>query len=184
MILASAFGGLKALDSHKEVKGKQIAAAVASFAIALILAILAGYIIKKARRIGLCLLGVAAGFFIGFTLYNLVFALWIKHVAMLIVSTLGCAIAAGYLTYKYDKVVIVYLTSFIGAYSLIRGISVFAGSYPNEAELFSQISAGVFELQPAFYGYMAGFIACTILGIFVQHKLGYAEHKDDVYEKQ
>lgn len=97
---------------------------------------LAGWFIHAIRRIGLMLLGATAGFFLGFLLYTFVFAQWLQHVALLATLCFLGATILGYLTYKYDKLLIVYLTAFLGAYSFIRGISMFAGKYPNEIFLY------------------------------------------------
>jgi hypothetical protein len=179
MLFASAFGALTALEAKSVKNGKQVGIAVAAFLIALALALFAGWFIKKVRRVGLGLLGGAAGLFLGFTLYNMLFAMWVKHVAVLVLSTVGFAALGCFAAYKWDKVIIVYVTAFIGSYALIRGISVFAGSYPNEISMFTQMMAGVFDLSPAFYGYLAGFAALTVVGVIFQTKMKYDEHKEE-----
>lgn len=186
ILIASALGGLRALEEKSAKSGGQIAAAVFSFIIAFAIAVFVGWFVKKARRVGGCILGTAAGFFLGFTLYNLVFAQWVQHVALLVVLAFGFAIAGGVIAWKFGKAVIVYLTAFLGAYSLVRGISVFAGHFPNEITLFQELQSGTFTFEPAFYGYLAGFAVLTIVGIVTQHKLGYHTYNqedDDGYSK-
>jgi len=43
---------------------------------------------------------------------------------------------AAFLAHKFFDHALIISTSFIGAYALIRGVSVFAGHYPNEAVLY------------------------------------------------
>lgn len=181
LVIASAFGAMKVLESNnKQSKsGGDYAACVASFIIAAAFGLLAGWFVKKARRIGSAILGGAAGFFLGFTLYNMVFALWLKHVALLASLCFFGAFLGCYLVYKYDKVIIVQVTAFLGAYSLIRGVSVFAGKFPNEVTMFSELSSGTFQPTGEFYGYLAGFVVLTILGSFHQYHNKYHEHSHD-----
>lgn len=127
---------------------------------------LAGWFIHAIRRIGLMLLGATAGFFLGFLLYTFVFAQWLQHVALLATLCFLGALALGYLTYKFDKLLIVYLTAFLGAYAFIRGISMFAGKYPNEIFLYQQLSNNAFEgLGWEFYVYLASMAITGVLGI-------------------
>lgn len=136
MLLASVLGFLVALEKGGNSTGGEIALCVVSFIVAAGAGALAGFLIHTIRRIGLMLLGATAGFFIGFLLYTFVFAQWLQHVALLATLCFLGATILGYLTYKYDKLLIVYLTAFLGAYSFIRGISMFAGKYPNEIFLY------------------------------------------------
>lgn len=186
ILIASALGGLRALEEKSAKSGAKIATAVFCFILALAVAIFVGWFVKKARRIGGTILGFAAGFFLGFTLYNLVFAQWIQHVALLVVLAFGFAIVGAFVAWKFGQAVIVYLTAFVGAYALVRGVSVFAGHFPNEITLFQELSAGTFTFENAFYGYLFGFAVLTIVGIFTQHKLGYHTYNhgdDDGYAK-
>ena len=45
-------------------------------------------------------------------------------------ATIGFVSAA-----KFSKNIEVFVTSFIGAYSFIRGISIYAGGFPNELDI-------------------------------------------------
>jgi len=101
--------------------------------------------LKRVRRLGICLLGTAAGFFGGFLLYTFVFAQWADHVAVLATISVLLAITGGYIAWRFDKHLIIYLTAFIGAYALVRGISVFAGHFPNEMVLYGQLQSGTFD---------------------------------------
>lgn len=84
-------------------------------------------------------MGTVAGFLIGFVLYTFVFAQWFQHVGLLIGLVGLGGLIFGWLSWKFDKHIIVYLTAFFGSYALIRGISMFAGGFPNEVLLYQQI---------------------------------------------
>lgn len=136
LLLASLVGLLVALDKGKQSSAGEVTLTVLSFLVAAGLAVLAGWFIKAIRRIGLMLLGATAGFFLGFLLYTFVFAQWAQTVILLTILCLAGAVAGGYLVWKHDKVLIVYLTAFIGGYALVRGVSMFAGNFPNEIFLY------------------------------------------------
>lgn len=179
-------GALKALDKNRDPTGGQIAAAFFSFLIAILAGIFVGWFLKKMRRVGICLLGTAAGFFGGFLLYTFVFAQWADHVAVLAVTSGLLAILGGYLAWKYDRHLIIYLTAFFGAYALIRGISVFAGHFPNEMVLYGQLESGTFEgLTWEFYAYFFSIVITAVLGVLYQFKKGFHLHhqNDEDYQK-
>ena len=186
ILIASAVGALKALDKNREPTGGQIAATTAAFLVAFGLAIFAGWFIKKIRRIGFTLLGAALGFFGGFLFYSLVFIQWLENTYVLFTICFLCALAGGFLVWKFGKHIVVYVTAFLGAYAFIRGISIWAGHFPNEVALYGQISSGTFDgLEPAFYGYLAGIIVLGVIGSIFQFKKGYHQsaETDDDYQK-
>lgn len=186
LLFASVLGLMVALDKGKKSSGGEIALCVLSFVVAAAAGVLAGLFIKAIRRIGLMLLGATAGFFIGFLLYTFVFAQWVQHVALLATLCFLGALAMGYLTYKFDKLLIVYLTAFLGSYAFIRGISMFAGKYPNEIFLYQQLSNNAFDgLGYEFYLYFASMVITGVLGVLHQKHKGYHKHHhdDDDYYK-
>lgn len=91
-----------------------------------------GYVCVKFRKWGLALLAGWGGVMIGFAITTAFFvasslaqyAIWI-----------GLAIVCFLVTLYAEKKAIMILTSFIGSYCLIRGISLYAGGFPNEFEL-------------------------------------------------
>lgn len=185
LVFASVLGLLDALDTKASASTGEIALAVFVFIAALAVALFVGWFVKKARRIGGTIAAAAGGFFGGFMLYNLVFAQWWNNIACLLILSIGLAVIAGFVAWRFDKVIIVYLTAAIGAYALVRGISIFAGNFPNEITTYQQIVAGTFVLSNYFYIYLASIIGTAIVGVVVQWKLGYHEHKhdDDNYTK-
>jgi len=74
-----------------------------------------------------------------------------------------------------DQVVII-STSLIGSYFIIRGISLYAGGFPNENYVIDLIINKEFDtlkdvLAPIFYVYIVGWIILFVIGIIVQNKL-------------
>jgi len=49
--------------------------------------------------------------------------------------SIGCAIIAAVLSFFIYEHVLINMTSFGGAYMLVRGISLYAGGFPNEFTL-------------------------------------------------
>jgi len=184
LILGSVTGALKALEPNSKPTGGAIALAIFVFVLAFGLAVLVGWFIKKIERVGITLLGAAAGFLGGFLLYSLVFIQFVQSTPLLVVLVLLSAILVGVLTWKFQGVLIVYLSAFIGAYAFIRGISIFAGHFPSEAALYGQISSGVFTgLEWQFYLYLFGIALLGVLGAIFQIKRGYASFDNDGYSK-
>ena len=86
---------------------------------------------------------------------------------------IGCGAAMAITAFFIEKKVIMFVTSFSGSYFLIRGISLYAGGFPNESELHKEIQSGAIDWQSfdkAFYGYMAGIVVLTILSLYFQVK--------------
>jgi hypothetical protein len=69
-----------------------------------------------------------------------------------------------------EEEIFVYVTAFIGAYMIIRGLSFFLGGYPNEVQTFAQLNDGNFEISGYLYLYFLLFIALNVAGSRVQEK--------------
>jgi hypothetical protein len=85
----------------------------------------------------------------------------------------------GYLAYiskvQYNNIVILG-TSVLGAYSTVRGLSLFfPGTFPPETEIFKQIADDT--IDPLFYSYVAGLIVTSIVGSI------YQKRQKDIYDK-
>ena len=134
MLFFSYMNWLEYLD---DFNGQDFLTALGAFLLAALLAFIVGYLLSKAGWL-ICVmsLGVIGGYFLGISIYNLVFfasnALWLY-----LLLSFGGALFGGYLAYNCHNSIMILGTSFIGAYSLIRGISLFGGNFPNEALLYS-----------------------------------------------
>jgi len=97
--------------------------------------------------------------------------------------TLALAATAGYLAFIWEDHIVILATSLIGAYLFIRGISIFAGGFPNEITLYQEISEGTASFSDTFIGYLVGIGALFALGVFVQEKTkGHYEHHDHFHK--
>jgi multisubunit Na+/H+ antiporter MnhC subunit len=68
---------------------------------------------------------------------------------------------------KYDLIVIIG-TAILGAYSIIRGASLFfPDTFPPESQILKQIADG--SIDPIFYSYVAAFVLTSIVGGFYQY---------------
>lgn len=147
-------------------------------AIGLILGATAGYFVfKYHKKVIAFLVGGVAGFFLGEFLFNLLgnkinWNSTVVHILFII----GCIIALIVVAFFLKDVIIIFATSFIGAYTLIRGISFFAGGFPNEFTVMDLRSRGENEqlkglLTWKVYVYLSAIVIVTGLSIFIQYKI-------------
>ena len=131
----------------------------------LILAIVVGILLRRSVWIGIGLVGVAAGYTLGFTIYAtlLVTCGWTSRWGLWTLQIL-CAVAGGALTFKYGQQIVIFGTSLIGSYMVMRGLTlVFAEDYPSESDIYAKIEAGEDPgLDWHFWLYLGVFIVTTV----------------------
>jgi len=91
----------------------------------------------------------------------------------------ACAIVAAFFAFKTEKLVIMLATALLGAYLCIRGISMYAGGFPNEAALHSELQAGVITwdtFPKTYYAYFAGIFVLSGISFWYQRKHNKNEH--------
>ena len=93
----------------------------------------------KARKYGIALLCAGGGAVLGLVLTNTFF---IESKAVYYLIIIGSALVVALFGYKFEKITIIAVTSFIGSYGIVRGISLYAGGFPNELTISDQIKAG------------------------------------------
>ena len=131
------------------------------------------------QKIAATVLAGAVGFFVGTTIYNLAF-FWVANVYVLIAFDIVFVLLFAFLTWRYFEKILIFGTAFIGAYSLVRGISLFAGHFPNEVEIFQQLSAGIKPtLDAFFYIYLASILVVFIAGVVVQKRFTARDVEDE-----
>ena len=145
--------------------------------IGIIIGCTAGYFVfKYHNKIMTFLVGGLGGFLLGEFLFNL-FGNAINgnstviHIVFIIVSI----IAAIILAYFLKDFIIICATSFIGAYALIRGISLFAGHFPSEftvIDLKNRGETGQLKdiLTWRVYVYLVFIVITCGLSIYIQFK--------------
>ena len=110
---------------------------VAVCSVGFILGVLAGMMIRRNIWIMLMLTGLVAGFFAGIVLMGMISLTagdidpWVFWCVTVFMALLGAGIA-----YRFGKTVVIWSTSFVGAYLFTRAWTlIFPGHWPSEAEL-------------------------------------------------
>lgn len=164
LLFCSLFGMLDYIDPTQD-EGS-VGLVVLSFLLATAAGVLVGFFMKKFFFYGFIVLGFIAGYFAGNLLYNLVLIGLVQSSVLFFFVTFGCGAIAAYLCYKRKKELAIITTAFLGAYCFVRGISIFAGGFPNEYALYEELSNGTAEFTPVFIAYLAGIGLMTISGIW------------------
>lgn len=171
-MIAQAIGCFGALEAKAKLGFGNVFVTILAFVVAAASAVALGWFVKRTSSIAMGILGSIGGFFVSVLVYGFVFAkfatsaAWLVFIVMLI-GTIG----GGYLAFKFDQAIQVQLTATVGAYTIIRGLSLIFGGYINEFDIMSEMSSGNFVLPNTFYAYLAGFVALTVGGTFFQwHK--------------
>lgn len=134
------------------------------------LGLVAGFLSVYLENYAAAILAGWGGFLLGVMLNETV--LWLANAAWLFwVVNISFAIIFAILGFCFIDHAIVFATSFIGAYMMLKGIGIMAGGFPNIYVLIKMIKSGAIDsIDPAFYGYMAGIVVMTILCIVFQWK--------------
>lgn len=130
----------------------------------------AGYMLAKYRKYGVGLLAGWGGVMIGFVITSS-FAVGNQYAfyAILAVS----AVVMFYLAVKLEETVIILVTSFIGAYATVRGVSLYVGGFPSETELHVEISSGAVDWETydkKFYIYLGAILVMTCISALYQRR--------------
>lgn len=123
------------------------------------------------------LVGGLAGFLLGEFLFNLFGNLINANSTLInILFIIISIIVAILLAFWLKDIIIILATSFIGAYSLIRGISIFAGHFPSEFTIIDLKNRGEKEqldelITWRVYVYLVFIVFTFCLSIFIQIKI-------------
>jgi hypothetical protein len=169
MLLFSVIGWLDALNG--DASGGSIALTVISFLVGAAGSVALGVLLFKLEKIGATILAGAVGFFVGTTVYNLFF-FWVNNVYVLVLVDVAFVALFAFLALRFFEKILIFGTAFLGAYGLVRGISLFAGHYPNEIEIFQKLINGIKpDLDGYFYIYLVGILVVFVIGVVVQTKV-------------
>ncbi len=159
--------------------------------LSLILGVGLGYFVAKYKKgaFGL-LLGGYMGFILGVLLYNLLFVkiTW-APTAVFWFTIIGCVIICFLFAYFMFDHIIILSTSFTGGYSFVRGISLFAGGFPNESLVIDAIKRDELEQLSVYvtwklYLYILGWVMITGLSIWFQYHIRTEEDKERAKENK
>jgi len=104
-----------------------------------IIGLIIGYFLIKITAIIYFAIGGYLGYCLGTMLYAVIF-IRINNTWMYPVILVICIPICGYVSYKLSKHLIIITTSLIGAYSIVRGASLYIGHFPNEPVIFELIN--------------------------------------------
>lgn len=144
------------------------------------LSIPVGYGVMKARKYGIAMLAVWGGVMIGLLVTS---TLLVGSKIAYWCIVIGCGIVVGLIALKAQNIVVMGCTSFIGAYSIIRGISLYVGEFPSEGSLQDMIEKGILtwdNFPKAFFAYLAGIVVIFVASFYYQYK---HDKKSDKKEK-
>jgi hypothetical protein len=127
-----------------------------------------GYILIKSRKAGVAIMATWGGVTLGFILTTtLVIGNVIAYWAIIVASAAVC----GFLAFKFEKLMIMLSTALIGSYLAVRGISMYAGGFPNETSIRQELESGglTWDTFPkTFYAYLAGILILSITSFVYQ----------------
>ena len=130
-------------------------------------------------------MGLSSGFFAGGIVYALIlaatgfYAIWLFITLLLAGAIVGTKVAC-----TLDQQYIAFVTSFLGAYLFMRGLTFFFGGFPSEVQMFSMMAYDVDQfLGNAFWVYLAVFVATGILGFVCQTQVFGHDEEESMYTK-
>jgi len=148
----------------------------------LVLGLIIGALFAWCKRFGIALLGCAGGVILGLFIVTVT---TIANEAAYISIIVACGIVCGLITYWLEPYIIMFSTSFIGAYAFIRGISVYAGKFPSEVDLFRMLKNHTItrkDVDPVWYAYAAAILVVFIVALVIQccrHKRKIQREEDE-----
>lgn len=139
--------------------------------------LLCGMTVVAVYNMGIFLVGVVAGVFLAYTLNtSFGYLLLPAHPSLsLILMALILGLLGGILAVKIEKPVIIVATSLVGAELAVWGVGYFAGDYPSGSQLENfrirdDSGKWVYDIPKAWWGYLAGIVVLTFMGLFFQFK--------------
>ncbi len=147
-----------------------LALTIFAFALAIMAAGVAGHTSYTFKPLGKLFLGALAGYIFGSFVYNLFFIFWNKALVTLVVCQSVFTLIGGYLGYKLQDGFTIISTAIIGAFATVRGIAIFAGGYPDEFDLYKDITSGTAKADGVLFAYMGAMTALFALGFAYQRR--------------
>ena len=151
------------------------------FGVCCLVGVFIGLLLAYLSRFGTAVLAAWGGVALALMLYTSFMYKWDNDKQVLYwIWVVSIGLATGVLGYLlYDHAVII-ATAVVGAFLLIRGISFYAGGFPDIALVIEQIKHGQTpSFNNAFYGYLAGFIVSSIGFLAFQYKMFYGNNKSE-----
>ena len=151
-------------------------------AVGVILGVVAGVFAFKYHEGCMAFLtGGIGGFFLGQFLFNLFGnRIPVNGIVMNIVFIVVCIGALIAVAFFFKKFIVIFATSLIGSYCIVRGISLFAGKFPDEMTVIDLQTRGETDqleslLTWQVYVYLASIAVATVISMVIQ----YMTYKED-----
>ena len=142
------------------------------FSVCGLIGIFVGLLLAFLVRLGVGVLAGWGGFCLGLILYN-AFLYKIDNDAKVAFwcFNIGMAVTAAILSLFLFWHAIIIATSIAGSYAIIRGVSMYAGGFPDEMEVYYMIKMGDLSGMPlTFFIYLGFFVLTAIIFIIFQYK--------------
>lgn len=150
---------------------------------------LAGWFMSQITWLPGLVFGILLGFVVGFVLYNIGLRFIDSNPEVVFWVTMSvCVIGGALLGYFKEEEIAIISTSIVGAYAIIRGLSIWCGGFPDERQVYELGSKGEWDqmkdmLDATVYAYLAGFFVLSAIGMWIQFKYFYDGSKKEKKEK-
>jgi len=135
---------------------------------------LIGLLVVFMKTIVMTLLGIILGFIAGNLLFNVTVKMFtIDPIMLYWIEILSCiAIFALFVAWN-DQWITIMVTSAVGSFFLVRGISIFLGGFPDESFILMLVQHNEYQqvgylFGSGIYGYILGMVIAFVVGIIVQ----------------
>ena len=135
----------------------------------MLLGLIPAYFLAKYERVGIIWMSTVCGALFG-ALIDITFQ-YKGGLATFFSLVIILGLAAGAAAFFFHDIFIILMTSFIGSYKFIRGLSYFIGGFPKEAEQlrFLRLNDTIHPyFNKAYYGYFAGILILFGLSTYFQ----------------
>lgn len=126
--------------------------------------VIVGVLLAACVKVGAALLAAWGGFALGIIL-NAAVMFHFEYSWVFWTTNVVCMVVCALLTFKLFDHAMIFTTSILGSYLLVRGVSCYLGHYYNEFTIVEMLKSGLIdEVDPYYWGYIGGFVVFTAIG--------------------
>ena len=124
-------------------------------AVSVLIGIIVGYFMSKMKKVPAVILGACCGYLLSILLFQfgLKFINTNPYVVFWVTAVV-CAAVLGVFAWFFHNHILILGTSFLGAYAIIRGLSIMAGGFPDERQIMDLINLREWEQLKNVYNYL------------------------------
>lgn len=142
--------------------------------------LVSGSFMMKLDRVGCGVVAGWSGFVFGLVLNEACFDFF-NHEILFWFLNIFLALLNCILSYFYYDHVFINSTAGSGAFLIVRGVSLYAGGYPNMFTLVEELDAGnLDDFSDWFYVYLAFMVLVAVLGSIIQYKINKPNEKGNL----